>query len=372
MLDLCRNTLRIALARILELERELRKGRSAMADDYELLTEAEQAHWDEYTRLREISDHAGFDDHQKRRKEDARSWLDARRAYIHDLAEGEIEGEKPGWDVSNRRERYAMLAPERLNGGDCRRQASLPKGEATDNEAVYIREREMWWQVTSTTDAQKQRKIACTSWLEERRKYVWRQAEGEIDSDAGPGWDKKHRERRYDNLCVATKYGSAYADWQKGHNDYTGEPVDDGDGGGGGGGDSSTRHRLSEHFVIEEFDCHDGTQCGSREHNGLEYLCKTFLEPLRDKYGSVHINSGFRTRSYNASVGGASGSFHIYTDHDGDDQAADISCDRGTPSQWHSTLNWIRQNKRNGNGGLGLYSTFVHVDLRDYPSDWRG
>jgi Peptidase M15 len=135
---------------------------------------------------------------------------------------------------------------------------------------------------------------------------------------------------------------------------------------------SNTRRKLSEHFVVEEFDCHDGTKCSSREYNGLESLCNIFLEPLHDKYGAVHINSGFRTPGYNASVGGASGSYHIYTDHDGNDQAVDITCANGTPSQWHSFLNNIRANKRGGNGGLGLYSTFVHVDMRDYPSSWTG
>jgi len=343
-----------------------------MADNYGKLTEAEKAHWDEYTRLREISDHAGFDDDQDQRRADARDWLNERRAYIKDLAEGNVEGEKPGWDTADRRERYDQLASEKLNSGDCRRKASLPKGDATDNEAVYIREREMWWQVDSTTDAQYDRKVTCTSWLQERRKYVWRQAEGSIESDAGPGWDKKNRERRYDNLCVATKYGKAYESWQKGHNDYTGEPNDDGGGGGGGGGNGSTRHRLSDHFIVEEFDCHDGTKVPSAYYDALEYLCRTFLEPLRKSYGSVTINSGYRTRSYNASIGGASGSFHIYTDHDDDDPAADVSCASGSASQWHAKLDSIRQAERNGNGGLGRYSTFVHVDLRDYPSDWTG
>jgi uncharacterized protein YcbK (DUF882 family) len=134
----------------------------------------------------------------------------------------------------------------------------------------------------------------------------------------------------------------------------------------------ATRHRLSPHFTVEEFDCRDGTQVSARDHGGLEYLVKQFLEPLRRKYGPVHINSGFRTKSYNASIGGASQSFHIYTIHDGDDQAADITCARGTPRQWHATLNWIRQHKHNGKGGLGLYSNFVHVDIRDYASNWRG
>jgi uncharacterized protein YcbK (DUF882 family) len=134
----------------------------------------------------------------------------------------------------------------------------------------------------------------------------------------------------------------------------------------------ATRHRLSKHFVVEEFDCHDGTKVSKRDYNGLEYLCRTFLEPLRAKYGSVHVNSGFRTASYNRKIGGASQSMHIYTIHDGNDQAADITCRKGGPRDWHRTLSAIRARERGGKGGLGLYGSFVHVDIRDYCADWRG
>jgi uncharacterized protein YcbK (DUF882 family) len=134
----------------------------------------------------------------------------------------------------------------------------------------------------------------------------------------------------------------------------------------------ATRHRLSKHFVVEEFDCHDGTKVQKRDYDGLEYLCRKFLEPLRAKYGAVSVHSGFRTTSYNRSVGGASNSFHVYTAHDGNDQAADISCARGNPTQWHAFLRKIRSDKRNGKGGLGLYSTFVHCDIRDEQADWKG
>lgn len=134
----------------------------------------------------------------------------------------------------------------------------------------------------------------------------------------------------------------------------------------------ATRHRLSKHFTVEEFDCHDGTRVSPREYNGLEYLCRQFLEPLRKKYGRVTINSGFRTASYNRQIGGASNSFHIYTIHDGNDQAADVRCAKGNSRQWHAFMNSIRNRKRNGKGGLGLYNSFVHVDIRDYKADWRG
>lgn len=138
-----------------------------------------------------------------------------------------------------------------------------------------------------------------------------------------------------------------------------------------GGEDTATRCRLSDHFIVEEFDCNDGTEVPAAYYEALKYLCRTFLEPLHAAYGPVTINSGYRTPNYNASVGGASNSFHIYTAHDDDDPAADVACAKGSPSQWHTKLDSIRQ-AHGGNGGLGRYSTFCHIDLRDYPSDWSG
>ena len=129
--------------------------------------------------------------------------------------------------------------------------------------------------------------------------------------------------------------------------------------------------QLSPHFNSREFDCRDGSVVKPRDYDGLEYLCRTFLEPLRKRYGRVRVNSGYRTASYNRKIGGASRSYHIYDIHS-NDQAADITCERGSPRDWHRTLNWIRSEKRNGKGGLGLYSGFVHVDIRDYKSDWKG
>ena len=259
-------------------------------------------------------------------------------------------------------DQYASALPVKI--------CELPHGDLDGNYAVEmcaISERQIWWRIDDPGPHIEPWKEANKSYLVAKRQQVYADAEGNenADPDHKPyGWDKKNRRQRYDNLQIATKYGSAYEEWKKDHNDETGEknppPKPD------------TRHRLSEHFTVEEFDCHDGTKCQSRDYNGLESLCKTYLEPLRDKYGSVHINSGFRTHDYNAYIGGASGSFHVYTEHDGDDQAADIACASGSPSQWHAFLSDIRAKKRNGNGGLGLYSTFVHVDLRDYQSNWTG
>src|SRR5262245_7469030 len=134
----------------------------------------------------------------------------------------------------------------------------------------------------------------------------------------------------------------------------------------------ATRKRLSKHFTVEEFDCHNGVKVQRRDYNGLQVMCAVYLEPMRKKYGPVKVMSGYRTKAYNRKIGGASKSFHVYTEHDGNDQACDIICKRGTPRQWHATLNWIRNKKRGGRGGLGLYKTLCHIDLRDCKPDWRG
>lgn len=137
---------------------------------------------------------------------------------------------------------------------------------------------------------------------------------------------------------------------------------------------AKTRHRLSKHFVVEEFDCKDGTRVKSREYKGLEYLCRQYLEPMRARFGPCKVHSGYRTRVWNRHIGGEDNSFHIYTVHDGNDQAVDVSFARGGPASWGALANSIRRRKRRGRGGIGIYPKmgFVHIDIRDYEANWRG
>ena len=130
--------------------------------------------------------------------------------------------------------------------------------------------------------------------------------------------------------------------------------------------------QLTKHFNTREFDCKDGTPVPRRDYNGLEALCRQYLEPMRKKYGRCTIHSGYRTIRHNAAVGGASQSYHCYSRGDGNDQAADVSFAKGNATDWHRTANWLRARKRNGRGGLGKYDSFIHIDLRDFRADWRG
>lgn len=53
----------------------------------------------------------------------------------------------------------------------------------------------------------------------------------------------------------------------------------------------------------------------------LTWLCQIYLEPLREAFGPIIINSGWRTAEENAKCGGAMNSYHLTG------KAVDIRCD---------------------------------------------
>ena len=46
----------------------------------------------------------------------------------------------------------------------------------------------------------------------------------------------------------------------------------------------------------------------------LKDFCQNVLQPLRDKYGPIRINSGYRNRKLNSAVGGVANSIHQIMD----------------------------------------------------------
>lgn len=121
--------------------------------------------------------------------------------------------------------------------------------------------------------------------------------------------------------------------------------------------------RLTPHFHVAEFDCHDGTPVPKASYDALKAHCQAYLEPLRAEFGAVHVNSGFRTRTYNASIGGASMSVHVYDapwQHAPWAVAVDHVAAGASPSQvqaWHEA--------HTHPDGMGRYGSFTHVDNRN-------
>lgn len=114
--------------------------------------------------------------------------------------------------------------------------------------------------------------------------------------------------------------------------------------------------QLSTNFKSTEFDCYGSGCCSSTlvDENLVKYLQK-----IRNHFGkSVHINSGYRCKTHNAAVGGASASNHM------DGEAADIRINGVTPLEIAQYAEHI------GMLGIGVYSWGVHVDTRTSKYFW--
>jgi lysozyme family protein len=91
------------------------------------------------------------------------------------------------------------------------------------------------------------------------------------------------------------------------------------------------------------------------------------LQRFRDEIGApVKLTSVYRSPAYNKSLSGsATDSQHMQF------KAADIIAGKGTPRDWQKLLIKLRT-EGVFNGGIGLYKTFVHVDVRGFPANWKG
>lgn len=123
---------------------------------------------------------------------------------------------------------------------------------------------------------------------------------------------------------------------------------------------------LSEHFSIGEFACRDGTPVPAYMKPSLAALCRDHLEPARAKFGPIRITSGYRTRAYNARIGGASQSYHIYDLRRRAPAADHVAT--ASPGQ----LQTFYDAKPNPPDGMGYYGSFTHIDDRGYRSRWYG
>lgn len=137
--------------------------------------------------------------------------------------------------------------------------------------------------------------------------------------------------------------------------------------------------KMSKYFRLGEFYCKDGTPPPSASIPAIRKLCVDILDPLREKYGPCTVLSGYRHATYNARIGGARYSQHIY-DVTPSSVAADIRFAKGSPKKWKSSANWLMLRKwgmrwgfrRMGGIGIYIHSNFIHVDNRPYRANWSG
>jgi zinc D-Ala-D-Ala carboxypeptidase len=102
----------------------------------------------------------------------------------------------------------------------------------------------------------------------------------------------------------------------------------------------SPNQRLSENFTLDEFTKSATAQSrnlanvpGVEAVANLRRLVENVLQPIRDRFGSVNITSGYRAPQVNAAVGGARNSQHTTG------EAADF---RVPGSTQREVADWIR------------------------------
>ena len=115
---------------------------------------------------------------------------------------------------------------------------------------------------------------------------------------------------------------------------------------------------LSPHFKVREFACSDGADAVFVAPALVEVL-----EKIRAHFGKpVVIHSGYRTETKNKAVGGAAYSQHKYG------TAADISIGGVSPAKVAAYAETLLPDT----GGIGIYKTFTHIDVRAAKSRWNG
>ncbi len=115
--------------------------------------------------------------------------------------------------------------------------------------------------------------------------------------------------------------------------------------------------KLSDNFCVKEFKCNDGSDTIMIS----DELVK-ILQNIRNHFNkSVNITSAYRTDSYNAKIGGVKGSQHTKG------TAADIYIKDIKPLDIAMYVEFIMPN----HGGIGLYDSFVHIDVRHNRSRWK-
>ena len=118
--------------------------------------------------------------------------------------------------------------------------------------------------------------------------------------------------------------------------------------------------QITPHFKVREFACSDGSDVVFVAPSLVD-----ILEAIRVHFGRpVKVTSGYRTVSYNASIKNSSKkSQHC------NGLAADIQVEGHTPVEVYNYACSLLGD----HGGVGIYNTFVHVDVRATKSrfDYR-
>ncbi len=123
---------------------------------------------------------------------------------------------------------------------------------------------------------------------------------------------------------------------------------------------------ITPHFTQEEADCRDGTAVPVEYMPNVLHVF-TQLEVLRAAVGEpINCNDVYRSPAHNKAVGGAPNSQHLIG------KACDFWVNGMTSTEVHTKIEELIAEGKMEQGGLGLYPTFCHYDVRGHKARWNG
>ncbi len=124
--------------------------------------------------------------------------------------------------------------------------------------------------------------------------------------------------------------------------------------------------KLTENFSLSEFKCKDGTDVPEELMEHVQLLADN-LQVLREHLGRpIRVISGYRTPKYNRKIGGAARSQHMQA------KAADIKITGLSSGEIKEAIEALIKDSKMMKGGVGLYKTFTHYDVRGRNARWHG
>lgn len=122
--------------------------------------------------------------------------------------------------------------------------------------------------------------------------------------------------------------------------------------------------QLTKNFNLSDFQSKDGAEMPQDVFPNVQKLANQ-LQVLRDYLCfPIHVNSGYRSEKHNKAVGGVKNSYHLLG------MASDIKIHGVPPKVIYDAIEFLISEGSMLQGGLRLYSNFVHYDFRGRRVRW--
>jgi uncharacterized protein YcbK (DUF882 family) len=121
--------------------------------------------------------------------------------------------------------------------------------------------------------------------------------------------------------------------------------------------------KLTKNFSLEEFECKCGCKMPEFVKKNVTELAEN-LQVLRNLVGRLDLTNAYRCKRHNADVGGSTNSQHLVG------KAADVKSKTIKPKEMAQIVDDLMKNESFELGGVGIYNTFTHVDIRGARARW--